>query len=83
MAALERGRGSLVAAVSSRTMPRRWRTAARSALALEPGVLCPLAIGAIAEAGPRSVDELARVDGIRRWRVETFGQELVAALESP
>jgi hypothetical protein len=29
------------------------------------------------------VEELARVDGIRRWRVEAFGQELVAALESP
>jgi hypothetical protein len=29
------------------------------------------------------MDELARVEGIRRWRVETFGEELIAALESP
>lgn len=80
-----RPRPPFVAAVSRRIdRLRRWRTIATERFALEPGVLLPnRLIGAIAEAGPRSVDDLARVEGVRRWRVETFGHELVAALETP
>ena len=40
-------------------------------------------ISAIAGAGPRDRAALAAVDGMRRWRVEVFGDELldiVAAL---
>jgi hypothetical protein len=40
-------------------------------------------ITAIAEAAPRTLDELARVDGVRRWRVETLGEGMLAALAAP
>jgi ribonuclease D len=63
---------------------RRWRAGAVEPFGLEPGVLLPnRLITAIAEAGPRTLDELARVDGVRRWRIDTFGSALLAALEAP
>jgi ribonuclease D len=63
---------------------RRWRTSATEQVGLEPGVLLPnRLITAIAEAGPRTLDELARVDGVRRWRVETLGEGMLAALAAP
>jgi ribonuclease D len=63
---------------------RAWRSDAAPRFGLEPGVLLPnRLIGAVAEAAPRDVEALTRVDGLRRWRVETFGHELVAALAPP
>jgi ribonuclease D len=60
---------------------RAWRTEATPRFGLEPGVLFPnRLIGIVAEAGPRDLDALARVDGFRRWRVEAFGSEILAAL---
>ncbi len=60
---------------------RAWRAAAAPRLGLEPGLLLPnRLIGAVAHAGPRDVDELAGVEGVRRWRAETFGREILAAL---
>jgi ribonuclease D len=60
---------------------RRWRAEAAPRVGLEPGLLLPnRLIGAIAHAGPGDRDELARVDGVRRWRVETLGAEILAAL---
>jgi hypothetical protein len=48
---------------------------------LDPGLLLPnRLIRVVAEAGPRSLDALAVVDGIRRWRVEAFGLEMLAAI---
>src|SRR3989442_6669731 len=45
---------------------------------LEPGLVLPnRLIGAIARAGPRDVAELAAVDGVRRWRAEVFGAEIL------
>ena len=40
-------------------------------------------ISVIAAAGPHTLDELARVEGVRRWRVETLGTDILAALEKP
>lgn len=37
-------------------------------------------IGAIAEAAPGDVAALAAVPGIRRWRVVTFGREILDVL---
>jgi hypothetical protein len=34
----------------------------------------------VAEAGPADLEALARVDGFRRWRVEAFGDEILATL---
>lgn len=60
---------------------RLWRAQASPRVGLEPGLLLPnRLIGAIAQAGPRDREELARVEGVRRWRVESFGGEILAAL---
>ena len=60
---------------------RAWRTEAAPRFGLEPGVLLPnRLIGIVAEAGPRDADALAAVDGFRRWRVNAFGGEILAAL---
>jgi ribonuclease D len=60
---------------------RKWRTPAATRFALDPGVLLPnRLIGEIARAAPRDRDELLAVEGLRRWRVEVLGDELLAAL---
>lgn len=79
-----RPRPRVPAAVSRRVEAlRRWRASATERAGLEAGVLLPnRLITAIAEAGPRTVDELAAIDGVRRWRARTFGAEILAALAS-
>jgi ribonuclease D len=91
-----RPRPSIPGAVSRRVEAlRKWRAGATERIGLEPGVLLPnrrlepgvllpnRLISVIAEAAPRSVDALLAVDGVRRWRAEQFGSELIAALERP
>lgn len=80
---LERRPRPVVPAAVSRRIEalRRWRAKATERVGLEAGVVLPnRLIGAIAEAGPRSLDDLVAVEGVRRWRVETFGPEILAAL---
>jgi ribonuclease D len=80
-----RSRPNVPAAVRRRIETLRvWRGEATPRFGLEPGVLLPnRLIGTVAEAGPRDADELARVEGFRRWRVEAFGSEILAALARP
>lgn len=60
---------------------RSWRAEAAPRLGLEPGLMLPnRLIGAIAQAGPGDVAGLAAVEGVRRWRAETFGTEILATL---
>jgi ribonuclease D len=60
---------------------RHWRAEAAPRIGLDPGVLLPnRLIHAIAEAGPRDLDALAGVGGVRRWRVEVLGTELIRAV---
>ena len=60
---------------------RVWRGEATPRFGLEPGVLLPnRLIGSVAEAAPGDTEALARVEGFRRWRVEAFGNEILAAL---
>lgn len=60
---------------------RRWREEGAPRVGLDPGVLLPnRLIRAIAEAAPGDADSLGRVDGIRRWRVEEFGAEILRAV---
>jgi ribonuclease D len=60
---------------------RQWRSGASQRLGLEPGLVLPnRLIAAIAHAAPRDLDELVAVDGVRRWRVDAFGVEVLAAL---
>jgi len=63
---------------------RKWRAGATQRVGLAPGVLLPnRLIGQIAEAAPRTIEALAAVEGVRRWRAETFGAEIIAALRGP
>jgi ribonuclease D len=57
-----------------------WRTAIAADLGIEAGVFLPKRlIERIAETAPQSVEDLERVEGLRRWRRELFGREIVAA----
>ncbi len=60
---------------------RAWRVTAAPELGLDPGVLLPnRLIRLIAEAGPRGREALARVPGVRRWRVEALGEQILRTL---
>ncbi len=60
---------------------RNWRAEAAPRIGLEPGLVLPnRLISAIAQAGPGDVDGLAAVDGVRRWRAEVVGVEILAAM---
>ena len=37
-------------------------------------------IDKLAEAGPRDGDGLGAIEGLRRWRIQAFGREILAAL---
>ena len=59
---------------------RAARDAAAKRLELDPGVLFPRErLEAVARARPRSAEELAAVDGVRRWQADVLGAELIAA----
>lgn len=56
------------------------RNAVAERLPLAAGVLCPNGLlEAIARLEPASVDELAKVEGMRRWQREVLGEELLRA----
>ncbi len=63
---------------------KRWRSAAAPAAGLDPGVLLPQrVIEKIAIDPPASLEALAALPGVRRWRASAFGPEILAALSSP
>ena len=58
-----------------------WRTQAAERYGLDPGLLLPRRlIEAIAAAAPLNVGALSQLEGIRQWRVTTFGPELLEVL---
>jgi ribonuclease D len=58
---------------------RAWRDAEAERSRLDPSIVMSLRlIERLAIAGPQSIDELAAVDGVRRWRVDEWGPELLA-----
>ena len=60
---------------------RTWRDAEAARSALDPAVvLSNRLIERIAVAAPASLDELAAVDDLRRWRLATWGPALLAAV---
>ena len=76
-------RGRRPAAATRRRIEalRQWRSAAVERTGLESGLVLPnRLIGAIAEAAPRHLGELEAVPGLRHWRVEAFGVEVLAVL---
>lgn len=51
-------------------------------LELDPGVLCPRErLEAVARLKPRTVDDLATVQELRRWQLEELGGEFVRVLQ--
>jgi ribonuclease D len=65
----------------------RWRVATADRLGLDPGLLLPRRlIEHLAEQIPADRETLGKIEGLRRWRAETFGQEvleILAATPSP
>jgi len=80
-----RPRPRISGAVSRRVEAlRTWRSSAAQGIGLDPGVLLSnRVIAQIAGAAPRTIDQLAAVEGVRRWRAEAFGAEIIAALGGP
>jgi ribonuclease D len=63
---------------------RRWRSAKAAELGLDVSVVLPQRLlEKVAEAAPAEAEGLAAVEGLRRWRVETFAGELLATLSRP
>jgi ribonuclease D len=62
---------------------KRVRNEAAARLGLDPGVLCPKGtLEAVARARPKAAVALAEVPEIRRWQVETLGEDFLRALGS-
>jgi ribonuclease D len=57
---------------------RAWRATRAAALAVDVSVVLPQRLlDKVAEAAPRDTDQLAAIEGLRRWRVAEFGDELL------
>ena len=60
---------------------RAWRSAKAAELKLDVSVVLPQRlIDKLAEAAPRDGDGLEAIEGLRRWRIQAFGREILAAL---
>jgi ribonuclease D len=58
-----------------------WRARKAAELQLEPSVVLPQRlVDRLAETGPRDRKGLAAIDGLRKWRQEAFGDDLLAAV---
>jgi ribonuclease D len=71
-------------AVSRRVQAlRAWRADAAKRLALDVSVVLPQRLlDKVAEAAPPDLAGLERVEGLRRWRVEALGGEILRALRT-
>ncbi|HET9315593.1 MAG TPA: HRDC domain-containing protein [Vicinamibacteria bacterium] len=60
---------------------RAWRTREAERLALDISIVLPQRLlEKVAEAHPRSLADLERIEGLRRWRVAALGDSLLRAL---
>ena len=58
-----------------------WRKLASTRAGLDLSLILPQRlIDRIGEANPATIDGLSEIDGIRRWRVEGFGEEILAVI---
>ena len=83
---LERGRMIELPLAQQRRVAalKEWRKAASTRIALELSLVIPQRlIDKIAEANPGSVSELSAIEGLRRWRVEAFGEDILRAIKKP
>ncbi len=61
---------------------RAWRDETAARLELDPALLINKAlIREIAVCKPRAIEELEKIPHIHQWQVETFGEQILAALE--
>ncbi len=59
---------------------RAWRDREAKRSRLDPSIVMPTrVIERVASAGPRSIAELAAIEGVRQWRATEWGAELLAA----
>jgi ribonuclease D len=57
---------------------RAWRDGAAARVGLDPGLVLPQRlIVAVAVAGPRDPEGLSAVPGLRQWRIDAFGDDLL------
>lgn len=62
---------------------RRWRQETAARLELDVSVVLPQRLlERVAQTAPRDRDQLLAITGLRRWRVEAFGDSLLAALST-
>lgn len=62
---------------------RAWRAQKAAALAVDVSVVLPQRLlDKVAEAAPREAAQLERIEGLRRWRVAEFAEELVGVVSS-
>ncbi|MBK5254478.1 MAG: HRDC domain-containing protein [Vicinamibacteria bacterium] len=83
---LERGRRIELPLKQQRRVAaiKEWRKAASARMGLELSLVIPQRlIDKIAEANPASLAELSAVEGLRRWRVEAFGEEILRLIRKP
>jgi ribonuclease D len=60
---------------------RAWRAAKAADLGVEVSVVLPQRlIDRLAEAAPRDTAGLGAIEGLRCWRADAFGTELLAAV---
>jgi ribonuclease D len=63
---------------------RAWRLDAARRLALDVSLVLPQRLlDKVAEADPRDLEGLGRIEGLRRWRVSELGGEMLAVLRAP
>ena len=62
---------------------RAWRKARAEARKVEVQVIAPNAVlMAVARSAPRTLEELGKVDGMDPFRIQQYGEEMLAALRS-
>ena len=66
------------------TRLKEWRNERAGELKVEVSVVLPQRlIDRLAEANPGDTAALGEVEGLRRWRIDAFGDEMLAALADP
>ncbi len=61
---------------------KEWRKSAATRVGLELSLVIPQRlIDKIAQANPPSLEELSAIEGLRRWRVEAFGEEILRLIK--
>ena len=84
--ALERGRRIELPLPQQRRVAalKEWRKFASARIGLELSLVIPQRlIDKIADKNPTGLDDLSAIPGLRRWRVEAFGEEILKLIGKP